>query len=73
MNTPSLHLFIKNCHKPWRSPLFRSIVVINQRQFSSVEHENKDSKRKDNEILPQSQNNHIQIATFTQKGIRLIK
>jgi len=63
MILPSFHLLIKQCHNPWRLSLFRTIVVINQRQLSTKRQQNK-------QILVQSQNNHIEITTFTQKGKR---
>jgi hypothetical protein len=59
----SFHLIFKQ----FRSSLFRSIVVINHRQLSIIE-----QQKKDNEILIQSQNNHIEITPFTQKGIENI-
>jgi hypothetical protein len=65
MILPSFHLFIKQCHNPWRLSLYRTIVVINQRQLST--------KRQDkNQGLVQSQNNQIEIATFTQKGTDIL-
>jgi hypothetical protein len=65
MILPSFHLFIKQCHNPWRLSLYRTIVVINQRQLST--------KRQDkNQGLVQSQNNQIEIATFTQKGTEIL-
>ncbi|CAF4579793.1 unnamed protein product [Rotaria socialis] len=69
MISPSFHLVIKQCHKQWRSPLFRTIVVIHQRQLSTIEHEKQDSKKQDNDGLAQSQNSQIQKVKFTQKGI----
>lgn len=64
MNLSSFHLIIKNC----RSSLFRSIVLTNQRQLSIIE---KDSKKKENDVPVQSQNNNqIQTLTFIQKGIK---
>jgi hypothetical protein len=65
MILPSFHLFIKQCHNPWRLSLYRTIVVINQRQLST--------KRQDkNQGLVQSQNNQIEITTFTQKGREIL-
>ncbi|CAF1052149.1 unnamed protein product [Rotaria sordida] len=70
MISPSFHLLIKHCcHNQWRSLLFRTIIVINQRQLSTIENEKKDSQKQEKEILVQSQNNLIQINTFTQKDL----
>lgn len=61
----TFHLVFKQC----RSSLFRSIVVLNQRQLSIIEQQRKDFRQQDNDSLVQSQNNQIEIITFTQKGI----
>jgi len=59
MILPSFHLIFKQC----RSSLFRSIVVINQRQqLSKIVQQKKDFKQQENDILIQS---------FTQKGIEI--
>lgn len=60
----TFHLIFKQC----RSSLFRSIVVINQRQLSINEQHKKDFHKQENDILIQSQNSQIEIMTFTQKG-----
>ncbi|CAF1542210.1 unnamed protein product [Rotaria magnacalcarata] len=73
MISPSFHLVIKQCHKQWRSSLFRTIVVIHQRQLSTIEHEKQDSKKQDNDGLVQSQNSQIQKAKFTQKAQQTAK
>ncbi|CAF3332228.1 unnamed protein product [Rotaria socialis] len=73
MISPSFHLVIKQCHKQWRSPLFRTIVVIHQRQLSTIEHEKQDSKKQDNDGLAQSQNSQIQKVKFTQKAQQTAK
>jgi hypothetical protein len=65
MILPSFHLLIKQCHNPWRSSLFRTFVVINQRQLSTKRQEKK-------QILVQSQNNQIEITTFTKKGREIL-
>jgi hypothetical protein len=69
MILPSFHLIIKQCHKQWRSTLFRSIVVINQRQLSTI---GQQKKQQENEILVQSQNNQTELTTFIQKGIEIL-
>ncbi|CAF3526325.1 unnamed protein product [Rotaria sp. Silwood1] len=73
MTLSSFHLIIKQCFNQWRTLSFRTFVVINQRQLSTIENENKDSKRQEKEILVQSQNNQIQITTFTQKVQQVAK
>jgi hypothetical protein len=68
MISPSFHLIFKQFRS---SSLFRSIVVINQRQLSKIVQHKKDFKQQENDSLVQSQNNQIEITTFTQKGIEI--
>jgi hypothetical protein len=64
MILPSFHLISKQ----WRSSLFRTIVVIHQRQLTTLGQEKKVFKQQENEVLIQSQNNQMEITTLTQKG-----
>ncbi|CAF3089344.1 unnamed protein product [Rotaria sp. Silwood2] len=73
MTFPSFYLIIKQCHNQWRSSLFRTIIVINQRQLSTIGNEKKDSQRQEKEILVQSQYNQIQVTKFTQKAQQAAK
>lgn len=68
---PSFHLIIKQCHNQWRSSLFRTTVVINQRQLATIGAHKRDYKQQENNVLVQSQNNQTDIITFTQKGISI--
>jgi hypothetical protein len=64
MILPSFHFISKQ----WRSSLFRTIVVIHQRQLTTLGQEKKVFKQQENEVLIQSQNNQMEITTLTQKG-----
>lgn len=70
MILPSAHFFVKQCHSPWRSSLFRTIMHVHRRQLATAGQSKKDSKKKDNDSLVQSTttDNQIEIATFKEKG-----
>jgi hypothetical protein len=69
MIIPSVNLILKQCHNQWRSSVFRTIVVINQRQLATKGQQKNNSKLQDNDTLVQSTtNNQIEVATFKEKG-----
>ena len=65
MILPSFHLLIKQ----YRSSLFRTIV---RRQLANLDIQKKNVKQQENDILLQSQTQQIEIATFTQKGTKIV-
>lgn len=69
MILPSICFVVKQCQHQWRSPLLRSILVINQRQLATSTKQKKDSKKQDNDVVVQSTTeNQIEVATFKEKG-----
>ena len=73
MILPSIHFVAKQCQSQWRSSLFRTIVVIHQRQLATARQPKKDSKTQDHDSLVQSTtNNQIEVATFKEKGKRVL-
>ncbi|CAF3005496.1 unnamed protein product [Rotaria sp. Silwood2] len=70
-----VRLIIKQCHNQWRSSLFRTVVVINQRQLATTAgKEKKASKSQENQTLVQSTtDNQIEVATFKEKAQQAAK
>ncbi|CAF3669716.1 unnamed protein product [Rotaria socialis] len=75
MILPSVHFIVKQFHSQWRSSLFRSIAVINQRNLATSAQENKTSKSKQHNTLVESKtaDTHGEVATFTEKAQQAAK
>ncbi|CAF4373027.1 unnamed protein product [Rotaria socialis] len=74
-NDYELHFIVKQFHSQWRSSLFRSIAVINQRNLATSAQENKTSKSKQHNTLVESKtaDTHGEVATFTEKAQQAAK
>ncbi|CAF0736898.1 unnamed protein product [Adineta ricciae] len=74
MILPSICFVAKQCQHQWRSPLFRSVLVINQRRLATSTKQKKDSKKHDNNVVVQSTTeNQIEVATFKEKAQQAAK
>ena len=67
MILPSCHCIVKQCHSQWRTALFRAVTVYHRRHLATAGPEKKKNKS-DNDIVIQSSDNQIEVATFKEKG-----
>jgi hypothetical protein len=64
----SFHLIAKQCHQQWHSSLFRTIVVIQQRQLATTGQNKKNSKQEKNDVIIQPTSNQVEVGKFKEKG-----
>lgn len=70
MIVPSVHFLVKQCHNQWRSSLFRTFVIINQRQLATKAQQKKNSDSKNDTLVQSTTDSQIEVATFKEKGKR---